>query len=196
MNNRISRALPAALALTLCAAFTPSASAAESYLPQIDGMTGAQCQPSWGNQWADFVVNPDGIRNVSDVQRYISCTGITRMMSAVDMSNVSGTSPSAAFFLDLTFDYSQVAAGPALSTPCTIFIRNMYTGTTRSVTVSVSSSRTTTPVLGTFTPTEFNGMNVNAWDMYSFNCRLPPKVKLTSISAITFGDTGGWRYTP
>lgn len=172
--------------------------AADRYMPHVDAFSGAQCQPSNGSQWADFTINPDGLRNDSATQnRYISCTMLARNMLGIDQGDFDPVTPQGAFTFWVSFDYSQVPTETlSYATTCTVFAKNMSTGNGASEAFNVSSSRTITPVRGSIAPTSFNGSSPDFWAAYSFNCRLPPKVKLYGFTQVTWGDTGGYRWVP
>lgn len=190
--------LYATLAATLACAST-AANATDNYTAMVDAFSGAQCQPSNGSQWSDFTINPDGLRNDHPTQnRYISCTMLARNMQGI--SQADGNDPSTsqgAFWFWVYFDYSQVpTASLTYTTTCTVFAKRMDTGTTSSESFNTSSIRTTSPVYNVIEPTSFDGYTSNLFAAYSFNCRLPPKVKLYGFSQVTFGDAGGYRWVP
>lgn len=172
--------------------------AADSYTALVDGISGAQCQPSSGSQWADFTINPDGLRNNSSTQnRFISCTMIARNLQGINQADSDDSTSAGGFRFWVYFDYSQVpTASIVYGTTCTLFAKHMLTGSTSSESFTVSSARTTSPVVDDIYPVSFNGYSANMFAAYSFNCRLPPKVKLYGFSQVTFGDASGYHYTP
>jgi hypothetical protein len=181
--------------LTLAA--TSSAIAATTYGPTVLGMSGSQCQPSNGSQWADFSINPDGLRNNSDQNRYISCTLLPNNMTGVDQADNDSATGAGAFLVYFSFDYSQVpTASISYQTSCTLFAKNLSSGAAASESVNVSSIRTATPVVTYSQPAAFNGVSPNFYGNFSFNCRLPPGVKLWGTLQVDYGDQGGKIYAP
>jgi hypothetical protein len=193
MNRKLI--LCAGTLLTLAAA--NSASAATTFAPTVLGMSGAQCQPSNGSQWADFSINPDGLRNNSTQNRYISCTLLPNNLSGVNQADGDSTTAAGQFTVYFSFDYSQVpTASISYQTTCTLFAKNLFSGAGASASVNASSIRSTTPVVAASTPVAFNGVTPNTGGNFSFNCRLPPGVKLLGTLQVDFGDQGGRTYTP
>lgn len=181
--------------LTLAAA--NSAIAGNTYTATVLGVSGAQCQPSNGSQWADFSINPDGLRNNSNQNRYISCTLLPNNMTGIDQGDADSATERGSFLVYFSFDYSQVpTASLSYQTSCTLFSKDIQTGTTSSETFNVSSTRTAAPVLASSQPDVFDGKSPNSWDNFSFNCRLPPRVKLWGTLQIDRGFQGGTVYTP
>jgi len=172
------------------------AQAGNNYGVTLNTFTGAQCQPSTGTQWGDFLVNPDGIRNISTSNRYISCTGLANWTVPTAQGDADVTTPSGEFNIWMSFDYSTVAATGSFTTNCTFFRRNMSTGVSQSATIGVTSGKTTTPVLQLFTPSVYDGTNPNNWEGISFNCRLPPQVKFLGFTQVNRSSEGGYYYTP
>ena len=160
-------------------------------------MTGAQCQPSTGSQWPDFLVNPNGIRNNNATSnRYVSCTIPFNSEEAISQSDSDPTTAQGPMRVVLTLDYSQVGATSNYSTDCTLFGQNG--STVQSDTQSVQSTKTTDFVYIDFgTSAALEGVSIsNHATSVSLNCRLPPKVKLVTIKTYEYGDTGNYRYTP
>jgi hypothetical protein len=181
--------------LTLAA--TSSAIAGTTYAPTVLGMAGSQCQPSNGSQWADFSINPDGLRNNSDQNRYISCTLLPNTLTGVDQADGDNTTPAGQFIVYFSFDYSQVpTASLSYQTICTLFTKNIVSGAAASESINVSSIRTTTPVVTSAQPASFNGTDPNHYGNFSFNCRLPPGVKLWGTLQVDYGNQGGTVYVP
>jgi hypothetical protein len=197
MNTQNIRTSLLVASLTALLGIPAAASAGDTWGAQIQTMTGAQCQPSDGTQWGDFLINPDGLRNISTSNRYISCTGIATELSAVDQSDGDSTTPRGQFSIWLSLDYSQLAnASITYNTPCTFFIKNLLSGVTTSETVTLSSTKQSNPVINSFTPAVFQDFNPNNWGGWSFNCRLPPKVKFLGYIQVHTGNTGGYKYVP
>ena len=171
-----------------------TASAGSTYGTDYKMLSGAQCQPSWGNQWADFVVNPTGIRNMSESNRYVSCTLVLDGDVGVDQADADTATSDGPMTLGIGFDYSQVPATGTFTTDCTIF-NHLYTGSMTTHAVSVSSARTATTVYNLWAPTILNGLNANNGAI-SFNCRLPSKVKLVWVYSSEASSTGGYSYVP
>lgn len=157
-------------------------------------MSGAQCQPSWGNQWADFVVNPDGIRNISDQNRYISCTVTIDSENQIDQADSGSSTEGGGLTMFLGFDYSQVPATGSYTTTCTLIKTGLHSSA--SAALSVTSARTTNLVYSYSAADAFNGLWVSNLETFSFNCRLPPKVKLKSVYWREDGTTDRYDYSP
>lgn len=184
---------PSLLAL-LCA--SALAEAGNNYDWDRKTMTGAQCQPSTGSQWGDFVVNPDGIRNIAAANRYISCTVPIDSETNIDQADFDLTTAAGRMDGYLKFDYSLVPATGTYTTTCTLFNKHWTTNaTTASTTVSVTSGRTTSIVSGFFAGTTFNGIGTLG-GAFAFNCRLPPQVKLVRIYWAESSKSDGYYYTP
>lgn len=183
----------------LLAAATSANAIAGSTWSSYDRMTisGAQCQPSTGSQWPDFVVNPDGIRNMHTAYfRYISCAIPFQSENAINQSDNDNTTPAGAMSVTLVLDYSQVAVGSNHQTDCTLFGRN---GTTvQSAVASVQATKTTDlQYLAFGNSSALEGLSIgNTATQVVLNCRLPPKVKLTNIKTYEEGETGNYYYTP
>ena len=159
-------------------------------------MTGAQCQPSFGDQWPYFVVNVDGIRNISTVERFVSCTVPIDSETAINQADFDATTPAGRMDGTLRFDYSQVGATGTFTTLCTLYNKsNSTNATTATTTVSVTSGRTTTLLAGNFAGDSLNGIGTLS-GTFSFNCRLPPQAKLVSVYYAESSQTDGYTYTP
>jgi hypothetical protein len=198
MKLRRNHACAAIAALVAAATFghATAGSAWTSY----DRMTisGAQCQPSTGSQWPDFVVNPDGIRNMHPAySRYISCAIPFQSENAIDQSDFSGTTAAGAMEVTLALDYSQVAVGSNHRTDCTLFGRNGGS-VAQSDVGSVQSAKTADLQYIAFgASSALQGINISSHaTQVVLNCRLPPKVKLTNIKTYEHGETGNYYYTP
>lgn len=184
-------------ALTMLYAASGAAYAGDSYGPTIIGVAGSMCQPSHGDQWGDFDINPNGLRNTTNQNRFVSCTMVANNPTNIDQSDSDSTTKNGGFRFLVYLDYSQVPAMTiTYNTTCTVFARNMLTGVESSESFVVGSTRTTTPVTKSLDPASFDGYSANLYAAYSFNCRLPPKVKLMGFSQATFGSVGGYDYTP
>lgn len=161
-------------------------------------MTGAQCQPSNGTQWSDFLINPDGIRNISSQNRYVSCAIPWLSDNTVDQSDSSNSTPVGRISLGLALDYSQVPAGISRTTNCTLFGRPDPTAPVQSATSSVASVGTSDFQYISFNNSPaLNGINPG-WFVAqaSLNCRLPPMVKLMSIHVYQDDATSNYRWIP
>lgn len=88
-----------ALTLGLTCAYGTTAHAATSYDEDGKSLSGAQCQPSFGSQWSDFLTNPDGLRNNSDQNRYISCTIPLDSESIVNQSDADPATAAGSLFV-------------------------------------------------------------------------------------------------
>jgi hypothetical protein len=157
-------------------------------------MTGAQCQPSTGSQWPDFLVNPDGIRNNATANRYISCALPWLSDATIDQSDYTSSTPSGYVKVSLSFDASQGGG----STSCTLFGRPNDTLPVQSQTSTVTLTKNTTIQYLHFTNSAaLNGLNPAYYAAQaSLNCRLPAKVKLLSIHVWQADQTTNYRYTP
>lgn len=187
-------------AAALLAAATSGNAIAGSSWSGYDRMTisGAQCQPSTGSQWPDFVVNPDGIRNMHTAYfRYISCAIPFQSENTIDQADYSGTTAAGAMEVVLVLDYSQVADGSNHQTDCTLFGRN-GDSVAQSAVASVQSAKTTALQYLQFgASSALAGLSIgNHATHVVLNCRLPPKVKLTNIKTYEYGETGNYYYTP
>lgn len=180
--------------LGLCGANGVSMAAGPSWGADRHTISGAQCQPSNGYQWADFAVNPNGIRNLSTSNRYISCALPLDNESSVDQSDFDGATPSGQYYLSMHFDYSQVPATGSFTTNCTFF--KTVAGVTTTTAFSVTSARTGTAYAYPGTVAAMNGASLGTFTTASFNCRLPAKVKLMTIYWHESSITDGYSYTP
>lgn len=160
-------------------------------------MSGAQCQPSTGSQWPDFLVYPSGIRNNSATSnRYISCTIPFNSESPINQADTSATTPAGRMRVIVTLDYSQVSASSNWTTNCTLF--GQSNETVQSDTQSRTSVRTTALRTIDFGySAALNGVDMGWHDAtVSLNCRLPPKVKLVAVKTYEYGATGNYRWVP
>ena len=187
------KSLLGASLLTLLCAWT-LAQAGDNYDTNRLIMTGAQCQPSTGSQWPDFLVNPDGIRNNSTSSRYISCSIPIDADELIDQADSDLTTGPGYFILELGFDYSLAQVAP-IATVCTLY-RRTYAGVKTTSTLTVTSGRTPGIVTNFAQPSMMTGFDPFNPDTFSFNCRLPAKVKLLYIKRYEAEATGGYYYTP
>lgn len=174
--------------------------AGNNYAATESSFSGAQCQPVYGNQASFFETNPDGIRNVSTVNRYISCSGLSNWLSGTAQADDDATTPTGQFFIWLSFDFSTVASSTTTySAVCTISTRDLSSGVKQSTAVTISSKKIATPVLHNVASTQlsiFEGTSSDNWDVWSFNCLLPPQVKFLGFIPVNYSSTGGYYYTP
>ena len=159
-------------------------------------MTGAQCQPSNGTQWGDFLINPDGIRNIhATYNRYVSCALVLDADADYNQSDYDGTTAVGNWTVEVGLDYSQIAPATSLTTNCTVF-RHNYDGTVQSEGFTVTGNGQIPTVSNSFVPTIATGASPFNPDTFSINCRLPPKVKLTYVKTYEYMTTDGYYYTP
>lgn len=190
----------AAIATGLLTTLAATSAMAGNSWPTYDRqtMSGAQCQPSTGSQWPDFLVNPSGIRNINTTSnRYVSCTIPFNSEDPIDQADSDTATPAGPMRIVLTLDYSQVGASTHWTTNCTLFGQNS-TSAAQSDTQSVQSTKTADFVYLDFgNSPALNTISVD-WHAasVSLNCRLPPMVKLVTIKSYENGDTGNYRYTP
>lgn len=187
-------------AATLLAVAASGNALAGNNWDSYDRMTisGAQCQPSTGSQWPDFIVNPDGIRNMhASYSRYISCAIPFQSENPINQADTNGTTAAGAMAVTLVLDYSQVSVGSNHQTDCTLFGRN-GDAVAQSVVESVTSPKTTTLQYISFgASSALEGISISSHaTQVVLNCRLPPKVKLTNIKTYEYGETGHYYYTP
>lgn len=171
------------------------AQATDNFAPTVGIMTGAQCQPSNGTQWADFIVNPDGIRNINPTyNRYVSCTIPIGSRQPVNQTDTDPLTAAGKLVIFLSFDYSQVPATGNTTTTCTFFKQTNTAVTTESI--NIIAPRTTSLVSYGSIPAIFNGLYPDSLQAVGLNCRLPKKVKLAQIYWRDEGRTDGYTYTP
>ena len=193
IHNR--KAMLATALLTLLGAATV-AQATDNWTTNRKFMTGAQCQPSNGSQWADFIVNPDGIRNINpSYARYVSCAIPLDADSDYNQADFSTSTSDGPITIELGFDYSQAKIGATVNTVCTLFRRD-FSGTIASDTMTVSSARSSSVVSTALAPAMMTGASPFNPDTLSFNCKLNPNIKLLYIKYYEDENTGGYFYSP
>ena len=173
-----------------------SAMATDNYGTNRKVMSGAQCQPSNGTQWGDFLINPDGIRNIHPTyNRYVSCALVLDADADYDQLDIDSTTSQGEWVVEVGLDYSQIAPATSLTTNCTVF-RHNFDGTVQSEGFTVVGNGQISTVSNSFAPTIATGASPFNPDTFSINCRLPSKVKLTYIKTYEYMDTDGYYYTP
>ncbi|MCJ0826679.1 hypothetical protein MQC88_12070 [Luteimonas sp. 50] len=190
------KAVPATALVLLLGAAT-AVQAGNNYGTNRKVMSGAQCQPSDGAQWPDIDINPDGIRNMSDTYaRYISCTIPMDSDTTIDQSDFDSTTTQGAFTFEVGMDYSATPSAGLVNTTCTMYRRSGSTGVKTSEAFTITSAKTTDPVTYSVTPDLMDGASALVPDVFSFNCKLNPKIKLAYIKWYEAENTGGYYYTP
>jgi hypothetical protein len=173
-----------------------SAIAGDNFYVNRKVMSGAQCQPSNGTQWGDFLINPDGIRNIHPTyNRYVSCALVLDADANYDQADFDTTTTAGYWSVEVGLDYSQIAPATSLTTNCTVF-RHNFDGTVQSEGFTVTGNGQIPTVSGGSAPTIATGATPINPDTFSINCRLPSKVKLTYIKTYEYMDTDGYYYTP
>lgn len=154
------------------------------------GMTGAQCQPSNGAQWDQFLVYPRGIKNNSASGKYISCTIDTDSEASTWDTTYPGSGTGTGYaYLRLVFDYSTGGG----TTTCTAYLTEDG-GTVHTHSNSVAGPLTAVRKFMTIGPM-YAGSAETA--PVAFNCLMPAGVVLTNINLSEIQDTDDqYLYTP
>ena len=161
--------------------------------------TGAQCQPAWGNQSADFTIFAGTLRNMAAGNRWASCALTFDQEGTVSSADTDNTTSAGALSVLVRLDYSAVAAGPEFTTNCSV--RSVEpSGTSTVVADSVTSTKTASSREVLFTTAEmgaFDGsLSIGSHDSIQVSCLLPPAVAIEIVKIYEYGDTGAYRYIP
>jgi len=161
-------------------------------------LAGSQCQPSTGSQTGDVLINPEGVRNISTQNRYVSCAIVFDGDEILNQSDSDGTTTVGPMTVEVGLDYTTVPSSQSLVTNCTL-IRFNYNGTRTTaafpaVQVAGGSSGTQTTSLSS--PAILDGLDPFNPDTVSLNCRLPPQVRLNYVKTYEGEYTGGFYYIP
>ena len=160
-------------------------------------MAGSQCQPSTGSQTGDVLINPEGVRNISTQNRYVSCALVFDGDDLIDNTDGDNTTSPGGISIQVFLDYSTVPSNQSPVTNCTL-IRFDYDGTrtTAAFPAIQAPGGTVGEQFASVDTTILNGLDPFAPDTVSLNCRLPPQVRLNVVKTFEYENTGGFYYIP
>lgn len=188
----------ALLATLTTGALLTGTAVAGDYWNNYDRMTisGAQCQPSDGQYWPEFWVNPEGIRNIGTATRYVSCALVLDAESNIAQADMDNATSAGRYEIAVTLDYRFLAGSATVNTPCTV-IRIASDGTRTAGAFTVSGTAGDPTVLTSVVPAVLEGMSIgSSASSVSINCRLAPKVRLLTLKTYQYGSTNHYRYQP
>lgn len=172
-----------------------AATAAMNYDWDRKSYSGAQCQPAYGNQSADFTIFQGRLRNDAGGNRWVSCAITFDAEDTLDSADSSLATPAGGFNLYVFLDYSGVPAGPSFTTNCTLAGRDP-SGVNLTQALSVASTKTTTQQSIYFTGVPLDGLAIGDQATIQISCLLPSKIALTTVKVYELGRTDETYYTP
>ncbi len=160
-------------------------------------MAGSQCQPSTGSQTGDVYINPEGVRNISTQNRYVSCALVFDGDDDIDVDDSDDSTGPGGMEIEVGLDYSTVPSNQSPVTNCTL-IRFDYDGTRTTAAFPAVQVQGGTTVTYTYlyNPAVLDGLSPFNPDTVSLNCRLPPQVRLNYVKTYEYEYTGGFYYVP
>jgi hypothetical protein len=160
-------------------------------------MAGSQCQPSTGSQTGDVLINPEGVRNISTQNRYVSCALVFDGDDVIANADSDPTTGPGSISVQVFLDYSTVPSNQSPVTNCTLIRFNFDgTRTTSAFPAIQAQGGTVGEQYASADSAILEGLDPFAPDTVSLNCRLPPQVRLNVVKTFEYENTGGFYYIP